>query len=295
MNTSQRILLIGAALIGISGCTINNSIPAGAGGEFSYSPDFTRVSTFAIANSKPAVFPAGMDSNERVRHVFGYPLVSVNPMGQFLATHAMTSTRGVVDQYLNKQTVTYGQKTPGVDDMVALGAGIGGAGGAALAGLSIAAANKPGSDMRERSALLCFVDSAKVPAAGEALIGCQNQVAEHLKSALGASLAGSFNEPRVFTGSILIAGRATPEVLFVMKNNSWYSTGFAPKDMGGFAAHIFKISFFTKGYIDKETGHALVEDLAVALAKNKPKNLVYRISASDDYRTRAGLEGIGIY
>lgn len=57
MNTSQRLLVIGAALIGISGCTINNSFPAGAGGEYSYSPDFTRVSTFAIANSKPADFP----------------------------------------------------------------------------------------------------------------------------------------------------------------------------------------------------------------------------------------------
>lgn len=293
MNTSQRIILIGAALIGISGCTINNTIPAGPGGEFSYSPD--QLTTFAIANQSPAEFTSGMDSNERVRHVFGYPLVASNPMGSFLATHAMASSNEVVDMYLKKETVTYGPKPPGIDDMVALGAGIGGTAGAALAGVSIAAADKPGSDMRERSALLCFVDSAKVPLAGEALIGCQNQVAEHLKSALGASLAGSFNEPRVFTGSILIAGRATPEVLFVMKNNSWYSTGFAPKDMGGFAAHIFKISFFTKGYIDKETGHALVEDLAVALAKNKPKNLVYRISASDDYRTRAGLEGIGIY
>lgn len=295
MNTSQRMLLIGAALIGLSGCTINNSITAGPGGEFSYSPDPTGVTTFAIANSKPAEFPDVMDSNERVRHVFGYPLVSVNPMGQFLATHAMASTRGVVDQYLNQQTVTYGLKPPSIDDMVALGAGIGGAGGAALAGLSIASADKPGSDMRERSAVLCFVDSAKVPSAGDALIQCQNQVAEHLKMALGASVAGSFDDPRVFTGSIMVSGRAAPERVLVMKRNSWYATGFAPKDKGGFAAHIFKISFFTAGYIDKISGHALVEDLAKALAKNKPQNLVYRISASDDYRTRAGLEGLGLY
>lgn len=105
----------------------------------------------------------------------------------------------------------------------------------------------------------------------------------------------NFEGPRVVSGSIATAGKSNPEVVYVMKRNSWYAPGYAPKDMGGFAAHIFKISFFTKGYIDNEAGHALVEDLAVALAKNKPKNLVYRISASDDYRIRAGLEGIGIY
>lgn len=294
MKTALRILVIGGTLAALLGCQANLGVQAGPDSPYTYVPN--QLSTYAIANQAPAEFPDAMSSTERVRRMFAFPRVSTNPMGTFLATHAMASSQLVVDKYLNGEIVTYGQKMPGIDDMLVLGIGMGGAGGAALVGASIASATNPGSDMRERSsAMLCFIDATVTPVAGDALTQCHETMSSHMKSALSATQAEAGKILRVQSGSIVVDGVTLKEVLYVAKINSGYATGFAPKDLGGFKAHIFRIEFFPQAYADKLKGHALVEDLAGALAKDKPQNLFYRLSSAHDARTHAGLEPIGIY
>lgn len=294
MKSVFRILVVGCTFAALLGCQASNSVQAGPDSPYSYSPD--HLLTFAIANQKPAEFTAAMTDSERVRRLFAYPKVATNPMGTFLATHAMASSPYVVDKYLNAEEVTYGQKMPGIDDMLVLGVGIGGVGGAALAGAAIASGTNAGADLRERSSsALCFIDSTVTPDAGEALTQCQDTISGHMKSVLNATQAEAGKVSRAISGSIVVDGVSLKVVLYVIKKNSAYAAGFAPKDIGGYKAHIFKVEFFPQSWTDKPKGHALVEQLAEALAKDKPRNLFYRLSAAHDVRNRGGLEPIGVY
>jgi hypothetical protein len=294
MKDLLRFILAISILATLQGCTIDNSIKAGPDSDYTYSPD--QVTTFAFANSAPAEFPGSMSGSERVRRLFGYPLVTVTPMGGFLSTHAMTSSKEVVDRYINGEVVSYGPKPPGLDDMLVLGVGIGGAAGAALAATAIASSNTPGSDLRERSSsALCYIDSLKTPGAGDALIQCQELVGNHMRAALSVKVVARTSRIRSFRGSIETGGIEQKEVIYLQSINCWYSTGFAPKDIGGYKAHIFKLELLPQSFIEKEKGHARVEDLVRVLSKDKPANIFYRVSAAHDARTRAGLEPFGVY
>jgi len=297
MKMLCKISILGASallLTTLAGCTIDNTVPAAEGSEFSYSPG--TLTTIALANRKPAEFPDSMSESEKIRHLFGYPLVSATPMGQFTASRAMTSGPESVQAYLNQMPTAKPPSGLRAEDMVTAGAGLGGLGIALLGGSAMTGGSGVGFDMREHTAVLCFVDSTKTPSAGDALLQCQDQLSEHLISALNATKQRTAGEgPLIYTGTIEVGGKKVPEVLYVSKRNSWYSAGFAPVDLGGYPAHIFKINFFTKGYIEEAEGYALVEDLAAALRKDKPANLKYRISARDDYRVRTGLEGLPVY
>ena len=240
MNSAFRFSCIAAIYAALYGCQADLGVRASPDSEYTYNPD--QLATFAIANQAPAVFPASMNSTERVRRLFAYPRVSVTPMGQFLATHAMSSSPIVVDKYLNGGEVTYGQKMPGVDDMLVLGVGLGGAGGAALVGAALASSGTPGADIRERSSsALCFIDAGKTPAAGDALIQCQDLVVGHMVKSLNAKLTPGDDTMRIITGSIPVSGVQLKEVIYVIKINAGYATGFAPKDLGGYKAHILNI------------------------------------------------------
>jgi hypothetical protein len=293
----HRFILISSIHAALQGCAYDNSLKAAPDSDYTYSPD--ELTTFAFANNAPGEFPDSMSSSERVRRLFGYPLVSVTPMGQFLATHAMSSSKLVVNRYISGEGVTYGPKPPGLDDMLVLGAGvggIGGIGGVALAATAIASSNTPGADLRERSSsVLCFIDAQKTPAAGDALIQCQDLAGSHIKAALNAKDIAKSSKSRVIQGSIPSGGIEPVEVIYLLMKNSWYSTGFAPKDLGGYKAHIFKLEFFPQSFYGETKGHATVEELAGALSKNKPVNIFYRVSAAHDARRRAGLEPLGVY
>lgn len=293
MKAVSVFFVVGAAFAALSGCSVTGT-SAGPDSPYSYSND--PKLTFAYSNKAPAEFPPGMSDSEKVRRLFGYPLVAVQPMGTFLATHAMASSQFEVDGFLSGKKVTYGPKGPSVDDFISLGLGAGGIAGAAIAGTAIASAQASGADIRERSSsALCYVDAVKTPSVGDALIQCQNSVEAHMIGVLSGTRRDAGKVMRQISGSVMVNGVQTPEVLYLLKINAAYTTGFAPKDIGGYQAHIFKIEFFPQSWTDKISGTVLAEDLAKALAKDKPVNVFYRVSAAHDYRNRSGLEPIGVY
>lgn len=294
MNSALFKLLPLVAVVALAGCSVNKGTRAAPDSIYTYATD--RLYTFAIANQAPAVFPATMSSAEKVRRLFGYPQVSAQPMGTFLATHAMASSQFAVDNYLNGKIVTYGPAGPSVDTVVGVGLGVGGLAGAAIASPAVASSQAAGADLRERSSsALCFIDQAKTPDVGAALIECQGQIEAHMLRVLKGSLRPAGEVFRQIKGSITVEGVELPEVLLVVNRNAVYAQGYAPQDLGGFKAHIFKIEFFPSGWTDKTPGTALAEDLAAALVQGKPANIFYRVSAAHDWRNRGGLEPIGIY
>ncbi|MGI0646894.1 hypothetical protein ACRCPS_17915 [Pseudomonas aeruginosa] len=274
-----------------SGCATTSNGPSTSNTfEFTAQPN----ATFALANSKPLVFPQDADSSEKARHVFGYPLVQDQPIGKFDALVMLDSMPVVVEQYLQAGKSQSSQSGFGRDDGIAFGASVGGGAGAAIAAASMLSRSAVDSDVRQLfSAGICFIPLDKATSPQAAVDQCGLTLVENFKEALNDTIVENLERGIVVTGSTVAGDASKKTMLAAYKDGAYYAQGFAPADLGGYPAHIAFVLVENRP-VNATTGPVL-EDVLAGVVKAKPSNVAYMFSAMHDGRKRKMLAPLGAF
>lgn len=251
-------------------------------------------SIMALANRTPVTLPLEFSDSDRARYLHGFPTVKDFPLGALpIPAISQTDERFLLKYREGEPKARGGHFT--ADDGIALGASMGGAAGGALAAASMFGPSAAELDVRfMASSALCYLPVEQASSGQEAIEKCALLVRQNFKTALTNSL--EHNNPDtnyIVEGDLQVDGATKHALLIVFKEGAYYSTGFAPSDIGGFAAHIAFIRI--KNFKPVKDNGVTVESVVQALKPSKPTNLAYLFSAAQDGRKRFGLDQIGVY
>ncbi|MEX6504424.1 hypothetical protein [Pseudomonas zhanjiangensis] len=286
------------ALISLSGC-VTNYIPLPGESRIDYKgtvvgyhqPSF---GTLFYANKQSQDLSLHKDQTAMVMALHGYPSLQAMPQGHFTVAAANGASAEHAEMYRNMPPATtvatamqYGKSISG--NLADLAVGQGGMSTLALAGALAGPDNSQKDPRYSFSSILCF-KTVEGYDADRAIRACWDDI-ENSITALP-----QYREPveitrtwNVFLKVPTPKGEEGRVQALLQRSQAEYVKGFAPKQLGGYPAHIFSVQVSFRTPKD-ETTRTTPEQLSKVLASKKPTNLVYLITENPKW----SFTGIGV-
>lgn len=151
----------------------------------------------------------------------------------------------------------------------------------------------PGIPPTDLGRVICFEPKATTPSESAAVSACLSSIEHTSSKALkGAEWTGIRYRGTVDTSSGPQEAGIGP---YADTFANWVVDGFAPADKGGQPSYIVSISTTSQPSYYQDENTLTVQELASAIAKVKPANVVFILAAKNDYREQSGLPPVVAY